>query len=366
MNEKFSILIVDDEPDNFDVIETLLAKQGYQLHYASSGQKALDRLEKIPIDLILLDVMMPELDGIEVCRKIKTNPKYFHIPIIIVTALTAKEDLARCLELGADDFISKPVSGVELRARIHSLLRIKQQHDALKTSLKLREEMANMIVHDLRNPLTNIIAACDLLKILDLPEQQKQWLELIEHSGKNIECMLDSLLIMAKLEAQQLRLNLSDVNLGEMVQTAVNDFQAMAILYEIKLLAKVKPQNKLVKVDCNLLRRVIDNLITNAIKYSPADSQVIVEVDYPKGKQARIRVSDQGAGVSEEFKKRLFEKFEIGPSLYRNVKQTGLGLTFCQLAISRHGGTITVEDNQPKGAIFTVELPEISSEIVAE
>ena len=130
-----SILIVDDESRNFDVIEALLNEYDYDLNYASSGQEALESLEILEIDLILLDVMMPDMDGIEVCERIKSIPKYRPIPIIMVTALTAKEDLAECLNAGADDFISKPLNALELRARVQSMLRIKQQYDALQISL---------------------------------------------------------------------------------------------------------------------------------------------------------------------------------------------------------------------------------------
>ena len=130
-----SILIVDDEPRNFDVIEALLNEYDYELNYASSGQEALESLEILEIDLILLDVMMPDMDGVEVCERIKSIPKYRPIPIIMVTALTAKEDLAQCLNAGADDFISKPLNPLELRARVQSMLRIKQQYDALQISL---------------------------------------------------------------------------------------------------------------------------------------------------------------------------------------------------------------------------------------
>jgi diguanylate cyclase len=149
-----SILIVDDEPRNFDVIEAFLNEYDYELNYASSGQEALESLEIFEIDLILLDVMMPEMDGIEVCEHIKSIPKYRPIPIIMVTALTAKEDLAQCLNAGANDFISKPVNALELRARVQSMLRMKQQYDALQISLNRQsvleaEKRALLEVHNM-------------------------------------------------------------------------------------------------------------------------------------------------------------------------------------------------------------------------
>jgi two-component system, sensor histidine kinase and response regulator len=134
----YSILVVDDHPENFEVIEALLESMNYTLHYASSGQVAIDFLDKFDPDLILLDVMMPEVDGIEVCKQIKANSRWQAVPIIMVTSLASKEDLSRCLTAGADDFLSKPVNGIELRARVNSMLRIKKQHDRIESLSKLQ------------------------------------------------------------------------------------------------------------------------------------------------------------------------------------------------------------------------------------
>jgi two-component system, sensor histidine kinase and response regulator len=148
----YSILVVDDEPDNFDTIEALLPSETYQLHYANCGQAALSSLDKFDPDVILLDVMMPDLDGIEVCKKIRLMSKWHTVPIIMVTALSGKEDLARCLAAGADDFINKPVSGLELTARVNSMLRIKRQHDRIKSFSKLQRNN----IHSLTNNLNEI------------------------------------------------------------------------------------------------------------------------------------------------------------------------------------------------------------------
>ncbi len=129
------ILIIDDEPDNFDVIDTLLDNQGYELSYVNNGKQALELLAYFQPDVILLDVMMPEMNGIEFCQKFKSNSHWKHIPVIIVTALFSKEDLSQCLLAGADDFISKPINGLELRSRMRSMLRIKQQYDACQKTI---------------------------------------------------------------------------------------------------------------------------------------------------------------------------------------------------------------------------------------
>jgi two-component system, sensor histidine kinase and response regulator len=148
----YSILIVDDEPDNFDVIEALLPSESYRLHYASCGEDAIGALDKFDPDVILLDVMMPGLNGIEVCKRIKLMSQWQGVPIIMVTALSGKEDLARCLAAGADDFINKPVNGLELRARVNSMLRIKKQYDRIQSFSKLQRNN----IHSLANNLNEI------------------------------------------------------------------------------------------------------------------------------------------------------------------------------------------------------------------
>jgi two-component system, sensor histidine kinase and response regulator len=158
MND-YAILIVDDQPENFEVIEALLEGTNYNLHYASSGRVAIDFLDKFDPDLILLDVMMPEVNGIEVCKQIKANSRWQAVPIIMVTSLGSKEDLASCLTAGADDFLSKPVNGIELRARVHSMLRIKKQHDRIEALLKLQRNSINSLknsLHELNSDLAII------------------------------------------------------------------------------------------------------------------------------------------------------------------------------------------------------------------
>ncbi len=148
----YSILVVDDEPDNFEVIEGLLDGKDYALHYVNCGQDAIDALDTLSPDLILLDAMMPDLDGLEVCQKIKAMPQWQAVPIIMVTALSEKADLARCVSMGADDFVCKPINSIELRARVQSMLRIKTQHDRIEALSKLQRSN----IHSLENSLNEL------------------------------------------------------------------------------------------------------------------------------------------------------------------------------------------------------------------
>ncbi|MEG3867568.1 MULTISPECIES: response regulator [unclassified Microcoleus] len=352
-----SVLIVDDEPDNFDVIETLLNEQDYQLHYAASGQEAIASLDIFDPDLILLDVMMPGIDGIEVCRKIKAMSKWQAVPIIMVTALNSKSDLAHCLTAGADDFISKPVNAIELRARVHCMLRIKHQYDDLQSLLKLREDMVKMVVHDLRNPLAGILLGLEILKSLEYPkEQQQMQLERIYSSAQAIQLLIDDLLQIYLLESGKNRLNYTDIYLCDLIESAISNFEGIAAKKNQFIVAQLPGQNSIkVSADATMIHRMLDNLLSNAIKFSPPNSQIIVTVEFLTSGKAKIQVIDSGPGVPDTLRQKIFEKYEIG-NLMSNVSQIGLGLAFCKMVVEAHGGEICVRNNQPQGAIFEITL----------
>jgi signal transduction histidine kinase len=392
------ILVIDDKIDNFDIIETLLGNDHYEIYYASSGLKAFTLLETMNPDIILLDVMMPDMDGLEVCYRLKNNLQYQHIPIIMVTALNTKEDLASCLENGADDFIAKPIDGIELRARVRSLLRMKEQYDQLKNlvtlreeTLRIREDMSNMIMHDLRNPLSTIVFAASVIerymdKAIDGFDKKDLILRKTRQilgSGKRLEKMIDSLLLMAKLESGKILFNPVTTDLHEMACNIINDFELIASANQIELVSKLPEPGNNILIDAPILCRVIDNLISNALKFSPAGSQVVLSLEYctdaetsqninhninPNTNQninqntdenthrrVRVSVADMGSGVSAEKQAIIFDKFEIG-DLAQNVSQIGLGLAFCKMVVEAQGGKLTIQPNFPQGSIFIVEI----------
>lgn len=375
-----NILVIDDKIDNFDIIETLLSNDQYEIYYASSGVKGLTLVESLSPDIILLDVMMPEMDGLQVCQRLKNNPQYQHIPVIMVTALNSKEDLARCLKEGADDFISKPIDGIELRARVRSLLRIKEQYDKLKNlvtlreeTLRMREDMSNMIMHDLRNPLSTVVFAASVVeRYIDKASDSFDKKELILRktrqilgSGKRLEKMIDSLLLMAKLESGKILFRPVETDLHELGTDISNDFELIASANQIELVSKLPEPGRTILVDAPILCRVIDNLISNALKFSPAGSEVVLTLEYilnednqdnqDSNLQVRVSVADMGPGVSAEKQAVIFEKFEIG-ELAQNVSQIGLGLAFCKMVLEAQGGSLMIQPNSPQGAIFIVEI----------
>lgn len=366
ISEPQKILIIDDQVDNFEIMEAFLTKDAYQLYYASSGMKAFALLKTVEPDVILLDIMMPEMDGTEVCQRLKSNDTYKSIPIIMVTALNTKEDLAHALDQGANDFVTKPINSLELRSRLRAHLRTKSEHDELKKLLKLREEaltlredLSNMIIHDLRNPLATIVLAAGIVqRYMDRLDQRplvmKKVAQILE-SGHKLEEMIDGLLLVAKLESGKILFNAIPTDLHELGLGAIQDFELVANSREIQLIGDLPDPYQTVLTDATILRRVIDNLLSNALKFSPEGSQVTLSLEYLSENHFRVQVIDMGEGINKIVKEKIFEKFEIG-SLKKNTSQTGLGLAFCKIAIESQGGTLAIADNHPQGSIFTIEI----------
>ena len=353
-----TILIVDDEPDNFDVISILLSNQDYEFHYVGDAREVIASLDIVQPDLILLDVMMPGVNGIELCKQIRAIPKWQSVPITMVTALTGKDDLACCLNAGADDFISKPLNGLELRARVNSMLRIKHQHDRLQTLLQFREDMVHMLVHDLRNRLTDVLLGVEFLE-MEVDASIRQRLEKIYESAQGLQLLIDDLLKIALLESGNIRLNRRNVDICQLVQSVVDNFKTIATQKNQSLITHFS--NTLtneILIDETLIYRVLDNLLSNAIKFAPADSDVLVKVYSDQAEKITIQVIDSGPGVPSELRQQIFEKYEIG-TLMPNVSQIGLGLALCKMIIKAHQGEIHVRSNKPQGAIFEVTLTQV-------
>jgi two-component system, sensor histidine kinase and response regulator len=354
----FTIVVVDDELANLEVVDLLLARENYELLKFDDPCVVEAAIDLMPTDVILLDVMMPGIDGIELCRRLKSNPSTAHIPIIMITALSGKENLARCLDSGADDFIGKPFNGTELRARIRSLLRIKQQYDQLQELLRQREDLTNMVIHDLRNPLANILLSCQILRLYEYDTAPKLApIEQIEYASHRLETMIDSLLITAKLESGKLLLQRTELDLAQLIQVTMADFQAIARQQKIKLYFECPSLPIGLSADTTLLRRVFDNLITNSLKFAPGNSTITITIGQDE-EHITIQIKDQGRGVSPELREQIFAKFTIG-EYQPQIQQIGLGLAFCKMAIEAHGGSIAVSQNHPQGCIFTIELPRI-------
>ncbi|AFY95281.1 response regulator [Chamaesiphon minutus] len=257
----YSILVVDDEPDNFDVIEALLPSESYRLYYANCGEDAINLLDKFDPDVILLDVMMPGLNGFEVCKRIKLMSQWQGVPIIMVTALSSKEDLARCLAAGADDFLSKPVNGLELSARVNSMVRIKKQYDRIQAFSRLQRNN----IHSLANNLNEI--RLDLA--VGFPNEFNSPLSII---ADNIEYLKQNVEHLSLPTTLQL-LDTSDRSLTKL-HTLTQKFW-----FYLKLIVEPPVPSNL---DISLPRFIIERLLSDRFAEVPMPSNLSYEIESTK------------------------------------------------------------------------------------
>lgn len=357
------ICIVDDEPYGREVIGDALETEGYELLSFSSGDELLAHLQVDTPDVILLDVMMPDKDGFYICRQIKEDQNHRHIPIILITALSGRSALLKGLDAGADEFLSKPVNVLELRARVRTMLRIKAQYDALQNALTLREDLTNMVVHDMKHPITSAMAHCYFLQNEpELAPNVLDGLEVITAQLRRLLAFADDILTVAKMEDGKFSLDLSPVDLRQLILSVVEEYQSLARMINLKLYSDVPDDFFIHSVDLEILRRVLENLLSNALKYSTEGSTVVVRLTYldGNGHNPRIQVYDSGPGIDPEYRELIFDKFAISNLKKVGIPQTGIGLAFSRRAIEAHGGTLSVTENQPHGSIFSIELNSLA------
>lgn len=374
-----SILVVDDEPNNFDVIETFLTEQNYQLHYAASGAGAIATLDTFNPDLILLDVMMPGIDGIEVCRQIRAMAQWQAVPIIMVTALTAKSDLAACLTAGADDFISKPVNALELRARIHSMLRIKQQYDniqnlanvqnntihLLENSLsELRGNLASSLSHELNTPLNGMLGMIGLIKedLATMPiEELQELIGYAEESALRLEKLTKKFLIYLELELMAHRQEPTHSYSLEAPQTHFYADRIEALLTTIASKANRQEDLILQLTDAELaisdryLTTILHELIDNGIKFSQPGTPIKVQGKI-QADRFIFSVHDFGRGMTEEqlHKVGAFMQFE---RKFYEQQGVGLGLKIVNKIIEKVGGELNITSVYNQETLVEVILP---------
>lgn len=358
------ICIVDDNKVAREVIAEQLSIEPYQIEMAASGLDLLQRFDDLNPDVILMDVMMPQLNGYNVCQKLKQNETRQHIPVIIITALNGREDMLRGLASGADEFLPKPVHGEELRARVRTMLRIKNQYDALQVLLQLREDLAHMLIHDMRNPLTVAsLYNSFLLKRNGLTPREQEYVHIVRDSLRELTGFLDEILTVAKMEQGVLRLNTQPTDIVHLLTEVIDNHLDMAHLHGFQLTLNLPDCHRLVSLDAPLFKRVLDNLLSNAFKYAPDKSEITVQLSYPVTETAVsptpsfcLQIIDEGPGIAPENRERIFNKYEVVAMKQSGEAQVGLGLAFCKMVVDAHGGQIFVTSNKPQGAILTIEL----------
>ena len=367
----YKILVVDDVMSNVLLLKVLLTNEKFQVITANGGNKCVEMAKSEHPDLILLDVMMPDISGFDTAVILKKDPETADIPIIFLTALNAPSDLVHGFQVGANDFLSKPFSKEELIMRVMhqiSLVAAKriivQQNDELKRTIGNRDKMYSVIAHDLRSPMASIRMVLNLVvNCLSREVVGDEIFDLIDKANRESEethDLLDNLLKWTKSQTGRLNVVFQDFDLAEVVPGVVDIFVMIAETKHIELKLDMGASPIMVRADKDMLKTVIRNFISNAIKFSNEGSSIDIFVTV-QDKFAKINVRDHGVGISED---RLHNLFRAGKTTYgtNNEEGSGLGLQLCQDFAEKNGGSVCVESVQGEGSTFSVLVPLLAEE----
>ncbi|MBD2211738.1 hybrid sensor histidine kinase/response regulator [Nostoc linckia FACHB-104] len=359
--KKDKILVVDDVYDNLVLLETVLQEDSYEVILAQDSKYALSLVEQSPPDLILLDIMMPELDGYEFTRRIRNNQNLPYIPILLITA-HIYSSVVDGLDAGADDFIRKPFDPDELNARVRSLLRLKHSIDERDHMASLREDFASRFTHDLRTPLA---AANRVLKLIreglfcNVTSDFAKVIDTMIGSNEDLLIMVNNLLEVYRHEAGSKTLKVSSFDIQELVGEVTQELKPLAeeknLVLKAELLENLNAEPETlttVIADRIEIRRVLTNIIGNAIKFT-ATGYINIRVNVDKN-NVIINIQDTGPGISQKHQAILFERFRPGKHLGSG---SGLGLYLSRCIIESHQGSLDVESEPGNGSIFTISLP---------
>jgi two-component system sensor histidine kinase/response regulator len=364
---EYKILIVDDVMSNVLLLKVLLTNEKFAIATASNGRQALEQVEKENPDLILLDVMMPDMSGFEVAQHLKSNPQTAEIPIIFLTALNSTADIVKGFQVGANDFISKPFNKEELIIRVThqiSLVAAKRlilsKTEELQRTIAGRDKLYSVIAHDLRSPMGSIKMVLNML-ILNLPAEKigNEMYELLTMANQTTEdvfSLLDNLLKWTKSQIGKLNVVYQDVNLVEVADGVAEIFTMVASLKKINIRA-VKPDKMIVNADIDMLKTVVRNLLSNAIKFSKENSEVLIKMEEVDGK-AVVSVQDHGCGISSEGQKKLLHTDTHFSTFGTNNEEgSGLGLLLCKDFVMKNGGELWFTSQEGEGSTFSFSIP---------
>jgi two-component system, sensor histidine kinase and response regulator len=359
------LLVVDDQESNIQVVGAALGKLGFEILPATGGLQAFQRLGVRRPDLILLDLLMPEMDGFEVCRRIRENADWAEIPIIFLSSADDKGLIVRALESGGVDYITKPFNHAELVTRVRTHLALKHARDELKQLAEDRDELLGILTHDLKNHLGGMYMSAQLLRdrteAMADPKLRLMAENISQSSGQMLAFVKE---FLANASADHgLALKTEPVNLSDAAAHAVQQHQESAKRKQLGLKAVFPPSNgMLVQADVAALNQVLDNLLSNAIKFSPPGKQIRLTVSSPNTRYVECQVQDEGPGFKGDDKTRMFRRYgRLSARPTGGEPSTGLGLSIVKKLVSAMHGELACEDTQGGGATFTFRLPRVTT-----
>ena len=349
------ILIVDDHPTNIDVLQEILSDD-YVLATATSGEEALALAPDFQPALILLDVMMPGIDGYETCRRIRTTPALRHTKIIMVSAKDRLSDRLRGYEAGANDYITKPVDVEEVLAKVRVYLQLKsvEELDQFKSDLLV------LLQHEIRTPLNGILTPVQMLMADDNLEkgERTEFLAMVYHSAMRLCTLLDKATALSALQAGAWDFQPMAADLCLVVHQAVDAVVAQAVMRHVQITQHL-PDRAPALFDCQQIQSVVTTLLENAIRFSPPHARVVVSVQCDDA-HVLLTVTDHGPGIAPDVLSQLGEAFVHG-DIAHHTTGYGLSLAIAAYIIQAHEGTISVESDKGVGTTFTVQLPRLRS-----
>jgi signal transduction histidine kinase len=356
MSQAQTILIVDDTPANLTVLSTMLTQHGYRVRPAINGQLALASVSRQPPDLILLDIKMPEMDGYEVCARLKADEKTRDIPILFISALDDIQDKVKAFQVGGVDYITKPFHVEEVLARVRAHITLQDQRRRIAQLNDLKDELLRIVSHDLKNPISTILGYAQLMQDEGVSTHCADYLERIIQSANFMLTLVSDLLVLSQAEGD-FPLTLHQVDLRGLVSACAVNHEFAARSKGVQLACVMAETPLIVAVDELRFNQVVSNLLSNAVKYTQAGGQIEVRV-YPSGDQAVVEVADTGLGIPADDIPHIFDKFfRVNRREHMAQSGTGLGLPIAKALIEKHGGRITVSSQLGVGSVFKALLP---------
>ncbi len=355
------ILIVDDIPENLQVVANTLESEGYQLRFAEDGESALEAVSGEQIDLILLDIMMPGMDGFEVCARIKANPETYEIPIIFITAKADTDSIIKGFRAGGVDYVTKPFQVEELRARVNTHLRLRSRELELEQLNGAKDHFLSILSHDLKIPMRSVRSFLDLMieefEQMSIAELREN-LRLLNHSAASFDSLVQNLLGYSSIQAGIASFHPDVLELAPIAEEIVTLFTSDAAPKALQWSLEI-PEQSSILADLEMTQSILRNLIANAIKYCEIGGTIRISAQ-PDDTELVICVEDDGCGIGEEQLATLFtlnrEVKKIGS---RGELTSGMGLLLAKECVERHSGRIWIESTPNVGTRVFFTLPNM-------
>lgn len=364
MEETNNILIVDDNPENLKVASNFLIEKGYKIALALNAEDALTVLRRNRIDLILLDIMMPDVDGIELCQKIKKNKRLKEIPIIFLTGKNRIEDLEEGFKVGGVDYITKPFKREILLIRVKSHIDLYKSKKTILEMNQTRDKLFSIIAHDIRSPFINIIQIIDFMSKGQLKpdsEEFNNFFKLLKQTTFQTHILLNNLLEWTKFNSGTISLAPKATNIYELLSECIQLLNGNAQNKNISIKLNVS-QCQEAYFDETTIHTAFRNIISNAIKFTNENGEIIIESENTDD-SVLIRFQDNGIGMPAEKIKAFYANKEQVTSLgTNNERGTGLGLYIIKDFVEQNNGKISIESTEGTGTNFTVYLPGLNSQ----